>query len=315
MAVPRKTRGEYRPIYEALVDGPDFRRLSGVAKLALLTIKIKSGAAGLRPWPALAEQLSDMTGFPCAQMKRAIAELIKAQWIQYEDSMVWLVRGLAFEPQLTPGNAVHRKWLAGVIEALPRGPIIDRFRVHYGAWFPGEGSERVARGSSTESPESGESLCLSSPLPLPLPLPVNSSCTPTDDGPHRQRLAKAANDGIAVLWTPQPHPLRWDSPGAFQLAETLAAADVPIEFAVQCVFALGKSRRPSNGAPPKTLKYFADATVEAWRLEQQASAVSAAPFGEEVDPLKRTALLAAAEGDAEWQAYCREKGYVWRVAA
>ena len=46
-------RGEFRPIYVALVDGPDFQVLSGQARWTFVTLKLTLGAVGIGVVPGL----------------------------------------------------------------------------------------------------------------------------------------------------------------------------------------------------------------------------------------------------------------------
>ena len=136
MGLPNKTRGEYRPIYEALFKGRDYRALSADAKLCLLTIQGLSGAMGLKEWSALAEQLAADCSIPVARAKAAVKRLQEptsdgTPWIEYEDGIVWLVRGLEFEPTMSPNNPKHRSHVAKAMIGMANAPILDRFRARY----------------------------------------------------------------------------------------------------------------------------------------------------------------------------------------
>ena len=129
------SRGAYRPIYAALVDGPDFQALTPAARLTLFVLKVTLGSAGIDVQPGLVPSLQDRTGLGAAEAAEAIAELEAAGWIQRDQNIVWLVRGLEFEPQLSAQNVNHRLALQRHIASLPRRPIVKRFMARYRAWF------------------------------------------------------------------------------------------------------------------------------------------------------------------------------------
>lgn len=120
-----------------------------------------------------------------------------------------------------------------------------------------------------------------------------------DDGTHRTLLADAANSGTTKLYGERPHPYRWDQPGAFQLAERLADAAVELEFARRCLFTLASTRKPADGKPPRTLRYFADAIVSAWSDEQQRRRAAGFDTPDAIDLTRRGTFddEAAAEAD------------------
>ncbi|WP_461415368.1 hypothetical protein [Gemmatimonas sp.] len=160
MTTPRKTRGEYRPIYEALFHGKDYRVLSPEAKLLLLTLKGLCGAKGIAVWPALVPMLSELTGLQASAVTPALEELERRQWIEHEDRIVWVVRGLEFEPQVSPTNRKHKAWIERDLRALPRAPIVDRFRRRYAEFLFGGDSEQPS-----DTPPDSLSHSLSHSLP------------------------------------------------------------------------------------------------------------------------------------------------------
>lgn len=131
----RRERGEYRPIYESLLDGPEFQALDARARLVLIALKLKAGASGIRVLPGLREALGEWTGLRPKDVQAALKSLVGADWIRLEGSVVWVVRGLEFEPSLTSGNPKMRAYIQRQCEALPSLAIVDEFRKHYSYWF------------------------------------------------------------------------------------------------------------------------------------------------------------------------------------
>jgi hypothetical protein len=334
MAKPkmRRIRGEYRPFFEALFTGKDFNVLSPDAKLGYMFVKGLSGAAGIRVWPAFTEQLAELTGIPTPRMKRAISDLTASNWLQTEGSIVWVVRGIDFEPQMVAGNPKHQVWLREHLDSLPRLAIVDRFRAHNAAWFCA-GVEPSSDGdgpgvSDRVSDRPSDTLSDTNPLPVSLTTSQSLSLTTTSapvraaEGSHRIRLAAAANQGITKLFGgEQPTPVRWDHAGSHQCADELEAAGVDIAFAESALFRIASTQMPGDGRAPTSLRYYTAALLHAWRAEEahRMAATLATPgissAGSSKDPSYFTAIRFAREGDAEWQAYCREHNIDWEIAA
>lgn len=329
MANPRKIRGDYRPIYVTMFHGKDFRKLSPAAKLVLLTIKGTAGAIGLKVWPALSESLSELTGHTEPVTRRAVTELTTSEWVQYEDGILWLVRGLEFEPQISHGEK-HRKWLVNEISGLPRSPIIERFRKHYWMFFtdtPSDSpSDRVSDGvpdrvSDTLSishtiPSLTPTTSLTTSLSLsPSAVPNPSERTIADDA---LLLTIAANAGITVKYGEQPNPIHYHHGGAIPTVEALRAEGVDIEFAHAVVFAYASTLTLEK--PPRSIRFFADHVIRRWRAEKARRDAAeyrpeAAKPAPEVDQMRVFAIRYAREGSTEYQAYCTERGIVWQEVA
>lgn len=312
MATPRKTRGEYRPIYEALFHGKDYRRLSAPAKLVLLTVKGLSGAAGLKPWPALSDTLASLTGQPLPVCRKALAELIREGWLQYEDEIVWVVRGLEFEPQISTG-AKHRAWLNGVLATLPRAPIIDRFREQYRSILADTPSDRVSI-AHRRPPDTLCDTTTPSPSPSPSPSPTadavvvgvvvgHDEVTDPRNSQHRLRLVVAANKGLEQRFGEHRTPVTQQHGGTTDCAEQLGKAGVPITFAERALFTAASTCRPSDQKPPSSLRYFAGAVVRAWQAEHALRATAVAPTPA---PLPDRAGDGQPGGEDEWEQAMRD---------
>lgn len=170
----REDRGEFRGLYTALFDGPDYQQLGPAARLVLLTLRLTTGPCAIAVIPALSAVLSVRTGLSLAPdllkqdpelaVPTALEELRQRGWIETEGSVVWVIRGLEFEPQFTPSNANHRKHVQMVYASLPRLAIRERFRQRYAEWFdaapeappiPSAGDMKAPR--SREEEEEGKS--------------------------------------------------------------------------------------------------------------------------------------------------------------
>ncbi len=322
---PRKTRGEYRPIYEALFYGKDYRALSPDAKLVLLTLKGTCGAIGMKAWPALIESLSEMTGMPTPRIKKAMTDLGAAQWVEYEDGIVWVVRGLEFEPQISRGEK-HQAWFNVTIDTLPRAPIVSRLRAHYAPMFglPDTLSDRLSdrvSGRPSHSPPEGHGIPVPVPVPVPNPVPVRSpqSNAETDNGlaDDAQLLTIAANAGISARYGEQPNPIHHGHAGGITCAERLRKVGVDLEFAHVVIFAYASTM--TRERPPRSLGYFTEHVIERWHAEQaKRAAAGYRPSGErapEMDQMHSAAVRYARAGSAEWQQYCDTRKISWREDA
>lgn len=181
----KRDRGEYRPIYEVLLDGPDWQRLPADARLVFLALKIRCGVLGIKIVPGLVESLSQWTGLPSRRVQAATKVLEESSWIQRDGSVVWVVRGLEFEPSLDASNANHRKHIARVLDALPTLPIVERFRARYSQWV-GEGH--------------ADAMPMASPIPMAI---TTTTTTTTTKSPSTERPEIAA---FLALVPPERRP-------------------------------------------------------------------------------------------------------------
>lgn len=131
-----RDRGEYRAIYEVLFDGKDWCRLTPESRLTWVVLKGTLGAAGINVYPAAEHVLAARTGHPVEIVGMAMGELAEHDWVDREGAVIWLKRGLDFEPSMEPSNLNHRKFIERHIASLPRLAIVDRYRAAYPDWFP-----------------------------------------------------------------------------------------------------------------------------------------------------------------------------------
>ena len=127
-------RGEYRPIYVALLDGPDFQALNAEERWVLVTLKLSLGMLGIAVLPGLESAVAERTGYSVRRVSGAL-RVLEAGWVEREKNVAWLVRGFKFEPSMSPSNQLHRTSVRRLIEALPRLAIVERFKQAYGEWF------------------------------------------------------------------------------------------------------------------------------------------------------------------------------------
>jgi hypothetical protein len=207
-------RGEYRPIFTRLVNGPDFKTLSADARSCFYPVKLRLPAAGIGVIPALEAVLVEDTALPLDQVSGAVKELESQGWIRRQGSVVWLVRGLEFEPTLNVHNTLHRKHIQETVKSLPTLEIVDEFRVHYADWF--RDIRDIKEGDSGAPPEAIESPSKASrsttPTPTPSPTPVKETrqSRRVGDAAGQDREASPLNQVAAAVrqhwWQPDGKP-------------------------------------------------------------------------------------------------------------
>ena len=126
------SKGEYRGIYTALVDDPDFQSLSPHAKLVFLFLKLQLGPSGIGTVYAAA--ISEQTGIPCKGVADAMRELSEGDpdgWIMQERNVVWIRNGLRYDPNISLQNDNHRKSVETHLRSLPKLQIVNEFASYY----------------------------------------------------------------------------------------------------------------------------------------------------------------------------------------
>ena len=187
---------------------------------------------------------------------------------------------------------------------------------------------------------------LDRPAEAPLSLADLGESVPVaqQDPKHRICLTVAVNTGITARYGEQPTPLRWDSRSTADAAAAFEAAGVPLRWACRVLGHLARTKAPDDGTPPRSVGYFTQAVLAAWRAKQArqqaealaglaegtSGALGASPGGvagaggvvagldlsgpmSEAEWLLRDAVIEARRGSREGQAVCRERGIDWTV--
>lgn len=191
-------RGEYRPIYVALLDGPDFQALGAEERWVLVTLKLSLGMLGIAVLPGLEAALAERTGLPARRVARALATLA-GHWIEREKNVIWLTRGFKFEPSMSPSNQLHRTSVSRAISTLPSLPIVERFKKAYREWFDTEPTDQTEPLDSPSIPSlNTEPETEPETIPEPLPEPSKSTAVATN-GKHPRNLETVRAHLSAIL--------------------------------------------------------------------------------------------------------------------
>lgn len=133
-AAASEERGEFRGIYVALIDDPDFQLLGAYARWTFMVLKLNLGKAGIGVcYPG---SLVDPIGIPLEMVSSAIDELFHGGWIAVERNVVWIRNGLRFEPSLSLNNDNHRASIEKHIRGLPKLGIVNDYAEYYGLSVP-----------------------------------------------------------------------------------------------------------------------------------------------------------------------------------
>lgn len=151
---PKTARGEYRSIYVALVDDPDFQDLSAEARSIFFVLKLKLGLSGIGVF--MEETLPRYTGNPSERVSGGLSELVKRDWLRVERNVFWLRNALKFDPSNPLASKNHRTGVINHMAGLPKLAIVNEFARYYDLPEPfeietkaeptGKGSERVSEG-------------------------------------------------------------------------------------------------------------------------------------------------------------------------
>ena len=150
--------GNYRRVYEVLIDHPRFTPLHPDARAVWLALKLKLGPAGIGP--VYDEQLIDWSGVEGPdRLRRARQDLIDHGWLEIDGRIHWLIGGFANEPARKSPNGV--KAVNRMLGSMRAG-IVDRFQEHYAEYLnpspkgSGKGSSKgsgkgLAKGGNTKT--------------------------------------------------------------------------------------------------------------------------------------------------------------------
>jgi len=129
-------RGPYRTIFSALIDDPDYQRLSAAARHVLLTLRLCPQAGAAAIFQAYTAVLVEQTGLTTEVVDGALHELevspsADRPWILREGRIVWVRNALRYDPHMRVSDPKHRAAIERVIAALPRSAIVAKFCRYY----------------------------------------------------------------------------------------------------------------------------------------------------------------------------------------
>ena len=153
-------RGIYRSIYVALWDDPDFRKFSADEKLIFLNLRTSPLTNLAAVYSFYIEGIERQTGLARDVIFKGLKGLCDKGWIQIEDGVIWIVKGLRFDPGISLESPNHLIAIKKTLLGLPRLQIIRDFLDYYQINMP----YPIPSRKPLSQP-------LSNPIPLANPLP------------------------------------------------------------------------------------------------------------------------------------------------
>jgi hypothetical protein len=129
-------RGVWRAIYTTIWDDPEFRKLTANEKLVFLNLRTSPLSNIAVLYPYYVETLECQTGIRRKQIQKALRALIEANWISVEDGLVWVKKGLRFDPCVVLTNEKHLIAVKNAILSLPKSQIVRDFIDFYKIEIP-----------------------------------------------------------------------------------------------------------------------------------------------------------------------------------
>jgi len=129
-------RGLYRSIYCAIWSDSDFRKFSPDEKLVFLYLRTSPLSNLIALYPFWIEPIEQQTGLSREAIQRALSTLSDRGWIAIEDGLVWIKKGLRFDPQISLRHENHLIGIKKAVLALPRLGLVRDFIDFYGIDMP-----------------------------------------------------------------------------------------------------------------------------------------------------------------------------------
>lgn len=137
-------RGIWRAIYVSLWDDVEFRKFTPNEKLVFLNLRTGS----LSNIPCLyhyyIETIEWQTGIRRKRILEALQTLTAANWIALQDGIVWVRKGLRFDPNIVLTNEKHLVAVKKIILSLPKLQIVRDFLDFYKIEIPYPVPSRIA---------------------------------------------------------------------------------------------------------------------------------------------------------------------------
>lgn len=266
----RHERGEYRPIFVAWLNGKDFRELDAPARWILLNVKLLMGPLGIGPHPG-ADRLAETSGLKRPAVLKALGALAAAGWIEEGDGLLWLVRGLEFEPQFAAKNDNHRPFIAAKLKEFPSAPIVDRFRERYAQYLTipteGDGAGQGVGHPPSHTPRQGGSEPAASSQQPPTSTTDLNTAAPSGARDYATIVTVTANGALSEKLAGAYKPLRAEVEAP--IADAWARDGIPLELARRVVAErIASFRVKPHDRQPNTLRYFDNAVREAFARDQ-----------------------------------------------
>lgn len=129
-------RGVYRSVYCRIQEAPEYLALTSRARFVLLSARLSKEAGIACIWSCFPETLARLTGYDLRHITTALDELDMAGWTRREGSLLWIVNGLRYDPNVNLANPNHRTAVERRLADLPRCRLVLTFCEYYGMGIP-----------------------------------------------------------------------------------------------------------------------------------------------------------------------------------
>lgn len=127
-------KGSYRSIYSSIWDDPNFQGLSPITQLIFVHLRTCPECN----WPCIFPFYKPLleSRFPEID-PREVSEswerllIPPSRWIVYERPILWIRKGLRFEPTYTPALPNHKLGVIAILKTLPKLAIVNEFAKYY----------------------------------------------------------------------------------------------------------------------------------------------------------------------------------------
>jgi hypothetical protein len=189
-------RGVYRGLFSALLDDPDFQRLTPSARLVLLILRLCAQAGAAAIFRAYIGTVAEQTGLPVEDVETALGELERSPspqrpWIYREGGVIWVRNALRFDPHVRLADDKHRKAVEKAVQGLPRLSIVAKFCSYYGIASPFDGSPEILRRPSEDPSKT-------TPLRVPNTEVPNTEVPSAEYRPVVEGLARPSPNGSHI---------------------------------------------------------------------------------------------------------------------
>lgn len=120
-------RGIYRAIYCSIWDDVDFRKLTSDEKLVFLNLRTSPLTNMPAIYPYYVEAIEKQTGLDQDRILKSLKTLCSTNWIVIEEGIVWIKKGLKFDPSIVLTNEKHMTAIKNIILSLPKLQIVKDF--------------------------------------------------------------------------------------------------------------------------------------------------------------------------------------------
>ena len=129
-------RGLYRSIYVQLWEDVQFKKFSPDEKLVFLNLRTSPFSNIIALFPFYVEAIECQTGISRENIRVALKNLSAAGWIEIQSNLVWIKKGLKFDPNISMANTNHLKGIIRAILSLPKFQVVRDFIDFYHIQMP-----------------------------------------------------------------------------------------------------------------------------------------------------------------------------------